>query len=398
MGNLCHIKIKEMSKKPFHYEIKNQASGGAEILLYGFIGRWDEVDYPRFQGIFREALKSNKQLTIRIHSGGGSVFEGLAIYDLIRASDCEVTIIIEGMAASMAFVIALSGDVILINENAFGMAHAVKGGVYGNKQEMLNYIDLMDNCEDRLRKIFEERTKADKDTIDEWLNSGNDFWLSSERCKELGIVDDILKPTKQRKDQEQDAENITNKTPEEAFECFNVSEDVPPENTIINQNTDMNKAAILALLATQGLAGSLTASSSDNEFESQLKDVLNKAKKADTLENELKEFRESQADVLISNALKSGKITNAEKDEWKKDAIENYALVAKSLERMSGKPDPNGNLERHKTPVDTGKHELFNGREKWTFSEWQEKDPKGLERLNEEAKDEFEKLFNAEFN
>lgn len=396
MGNLCPIKIKEMSKKPFHYEIKNQASGGAEILLYGYIGRWDEVDYPRFQGTFREALKTNRQLTIRIHSGGGSVFEGLAIYDLIRASECEVTVIIEGMAASMAFVIALSGDVILINENAFGMAHAVKGAVYGNKQEMLNYIDLMDNCEERLRKIFEERTKADKDTIDEWLQSGKDFWLSAEKCKELGIVDDILKPTKQRKDQ-QDTENITGKSPEEAFECFNLSEVLPPDQTITNQNTDMNKAAILALLATQGLAGSLTASSSDNEFESQLKDVLNKAKKADTLENELKEFRESQADVLISNALKSGKITNAEKEEWRKDAIENYALVAKSLERMSGKPDPNGNLERQKPPVDSGKHELLNGRENWTFSDWQEKDPKGLERLHEEAEDEFEKLFNAEF-
>ena len=47
--------------------------------------------------------------------------------------------------------------------------------------------------------------------------------------------------------------------------------------------------------------------------------------------------------------------------------------------------------------VDGDKHELLNGREKWTFSDWQEKDPKGLERLNEEAKEEFEKLFNAEF-
>lgn len=387
-----------MSQKPFHYEVKNQVSGAAEILLYGFIGRWEEFDYPRFQGVFRESLKANKELSIRVHCGGGSVFEGLAIYDLIRASDCEVTVIIEGMAASMGFVIALAGDVILINENAFGMAHAVKGGIYGNKQEMLNYIDLMDNCEDRLRNIFAERTKADAETIDGWLVSGKDFWLSAETCLELGIADQILKPTKQRKTSEQDAENIIGKTPEEAFECFNIYTEKPPEEIIINQHTDMKKEAIFAALLTAGLAGTLTASSSDNDFEDHLKDIVNKAKKVDSLENELKEFKETQAEALISNALKSGKISNTEKEDWKKHALENYALVAKSLERMSGKPDPNGNLERQKLPVDGAKHELLTGRDSWTYSDWQTKDPKGLETLHEEASEEFEKLFNAEFN
>ncbi|KFF13110.1 hypothetical protein IW15_10125 [Chryseobacterium soli] len=387
-----------MSHKPFHYEVKNQVAGAAEILLYGFIGRWEEFDYPRFQGVFRESLKANKELSIRVHCGGGSVFEGLAIYDLIRASDCEVTVIIEGMAASMGFVIALAGDVIMINENAFGMAHAVKGGIYGNKQEMLNYIDLMDSCEDRLRNIFKERTKADAETIEGWLVSGKDFWLSAEACLELGIADQIVKPTKQRKTSEQDAENITNKTPEEAFECFNLYPEELPEEIIINQHTDMKKEAILATLQAAGLAGALTASSSDNDFENHLKDIVNKANKADSLKNELKEFKEAQAETLISNALKSGKISNTEKEDWKKHALENFALVAKSLERMSGKPDPNGNLERQKPPVDGAKHELLTGRDSWSYSDWQTKDPKGLETLHEEATEEFEKLFNAEFN
>ena len=149
---------------------------------------------------------------------------------------------------------------------------------------------------------------------------------------------------------------------------------------------------------TAGIAGALTALSSDNAFEAHLKDILNKAKETDSLENELKEFKKSQAEILISGALKAGKITNAEKEEWEKDAIENYTLVAKSLERMSGKPDPNGNLERKKPIVDGSNHELLNGREKWTYTEWQEKDPKGLEKLHEEAPEEWEKLFNAEYN
>lgn len=385
-----------MSKKPFHYELKNQAPGAAEILLYGFIGKWDEFDYPRFQSVFRDALKSAKEMTIRVHCGGGSVYEGLAIYDLIRNSEAHTKVIVEGMAASMGGVIALAGDEIEMNDNAFFMMHAVSSACWGTKTDFQNGIQQIENCEDRLGKIFKERTKADDETISNWFNSGQDHWLDSDKCTELGICDNVIKPTKKRKHEENSAQNIINKTPEEAFECFNVFPELPPVNNI-NQHTEMKKEAIFAALTAAGLAGALTASSSDNDFENYLKEILNKAKQADSLENQLKEFKETQAEVLVSNALKAGKITNAEKDEFKKDAVENYALVAKSLERMFGKPDPNGNLQREKNPVD-GQHELLNGREKWTFSEWQEKDPKGLMKLQEESNEDFEKLFNAEFN
>ena len=383
-----------MSKKPFHYELKNQSSGGAEIRLYGYIGKYDEFDYKRFQQIFRDALQNNNDLTIRMHCGGGSVYEGLAIYDLILNSEGHTKVIVEGMAASMGGVIALAGDEIEMNDNAFFMMHAVTAGCFGNKNDFKNGIQQIENCEERLGKIFGERTTADAETIKNWFDSGQDHWLSSDKCMELGICDRVIKPTKKRKTG-QDAESILNKTPEEAFECFNLYPE-PPDNTI-NQYNEMKKEAILAALAMEGLAGALTALSSDKEFEQHLEEVFGKAKKTDSLETELKEFKVSQAEALISGALKSGKITSAEKDEWIKDATQNYPLVAKSLERMSGKPDPNAKLERQKPVVDGDQHELLNGREKWTFSEWQEKDPKGLERLNDEAKEEFEKLFNAEF-
>ncbi len=74
-----------MKTKTFAYELKNSTGNVAEIQIYGYIGKWDEVDYPRFQKLFRDSLKQHKELTLRIHSGGGSVYEGLAIYDLIRS-------------------------------------------------------------------------------------------------------------------------------------------------------------------------------------------------------------------------------------------------------------------------------------------------------------------------
>ena len=380
-----------MSKKTFQYQVLNQAENSAEILLYGFIGQWEEFDYPRFQQLFRNTLKGNKQITIRIHSGGGSVMEGLAIYDLIRSSECEVTTIIEGMAASMGFVIALSGDKVQINENAFGMAHAVTGGVWGNKTEMLNYVELLENCESRLRNIFKERTSASEEQIEDWLTSGKDYWINAEDCVKLGIASSILKPTKTKENQT--AENIANKTPEEAFNFFNVAISLPENN---KQDLNMKKETLIALLASAGLVGSLCASSSDNEVENHLKGLLERAKKSDDLANQLTTFNKERADVLISAALKEGKITAAEKEEWTKDAVSNYTLVAKSLERMSGKPDPTAAMTRR--PKTDGQHEILNGREDWTFSQWQEKDPSGLAKLEKESQEDYDKLFNAEFN
>lgn len=384
-----------MSKKPFHYELRNQASGMAEIQMYGYIGKYDEFDYKRFQQVFRDALTGSSELTIRMHCGGGSVYEGLAIYDLIRNAESHTKIIVEGMAGSMGGVIALAGDEIEMNENAFFMMHAVTAGCYGNKNDFKNGLQQIENCEQRLGKIFAERTGADEDTINNWLNSGQDHWLDSENCEKLGICDRIVKPTKKRKDR-QNAENIMNKTPEEAFDSFNLLPE-PLQQINNNQHTDMKKETLLAALTAAGLAGTLSAGSSDKDFEKHLEDIFGKAEKTASLENELREFKQLQAETLIASALKSGKITGAEKQEWTQDALSNYALVAKSLERMTGKPDPNGKLERQKPVVDSDNHELLNGREQWSFSDWQEKDPKGLERLNEEAENEFEKLFNAEF-
>ncbi|MDN4015264.1 hypothetical protein QX233_22710, partial [Chryseobacterium gambrini] len=88
-----------------------------------------------------------------------------------------------------------------------------------------------------------------------WFDSGQDHWLSSDKCLELGICDRVIKPTKKRKTG-QEAENITNKTPEEAFECFNLYPE-PPEENYINQHTEMKKEAIFAALAAAGLAGKL---------------------------------------------------------------------------------------------------------------------------------------------
>ena len=110
-----------------------------------------------------------------------------------------------------------------------------------------------------------------------------------------------------------------NKTPEEAFEMFNISYAPEPENNSnnLNLNTDMKRSNFSHINGGRN-GGNIIRLSSDNDYENHLKDILNKAKKVDSLENELKEFKQTQAKTLIASALQSGKITAAEKDEWEK--------------------------------------------------------------------------------
>ncbi|MDY3352305.1 ATP-dependent Clp protease proteolytic subunit [Riemerella anatipestifer] len=383
-----------MSKNPFTYELKNASTGSsAEIQIYGYIGKWDEVDYPRFQQVFRDCLSKNNEVTIRIHSGGGSVYEGLAIYDLIRSSETKVKVIVEGMAASMASVIALAGDTIQMTENAFFMMHAVSGGCWGNKKDFENYIDQLANCENRLKTIYKERTRADEQTIENWFNSGQDHWLDSSKCKELSICDEVIKPTKTRKF---DTENISNKTPEEAWQTIAASfqSDIP--NVNLNNRT-MKKETLVALLIASQMAGNINASSTDEDVEKQLKNVLEKAKNAETLQAQLDSFEQKEIDKVkakIASAVAAGKIAGSEKAEWEKDAQENPAMVDRMLDKLPAKPNPNNLLNRTGKQVDSNQHELLNGREEWTLSEWQTKDPNGLARLAEEAPEDFDRVFN----
>ena len=358
------------------------------MLIYGYIGPWDEFDYPRFQNAFRDIIKENEEMTMRIHCGGGSVFEGLAIYDLIRSSTCKVNVIVEGMAASMGGVLALAGDTISMTESAYFMMHPVSGGTYGDKKAHEGQLEVIKNLESRVIAIFKERTSAPEETITDWFNNGKDNWLSAEECLAIALCDKIIKPTKTRKLKDAQA-SITNRTELEAWQLLNNSLRLP-----INTKQQTMKKQIVSMLMLSGLFNSLNQESDDAAVEGAMKNLIDKAKKADDLQAKLDALNESTANELINSALQAGKITASEKEDWLKDAKENPTLVAKALGRMSGKPDPNANLKRKPKPGDPDQPEIMNGREDWDFDKWQKEDPKGLAKLEDEAPESFNELFN----
>ncbi len=388
-----------MSKtSPFNYEVNNKSRANPEILLYGYIGQYDEFDYPRFQNTFREAIKDNKNLTMRVHCGGGSVFEGLAIYDLMRASSCKVHVIVEGMAASMGAILAVAGDTIEMTESAFFMMHAVKGVGHGDKKHISGQIELMENCEKRISAIFAERTNATTELITDWFNNGKDNWLSAEECLDLKLCDKIIKPSKKRKDTGAQA-SITNKTEMEAWELLNKSVGQPKKSNDNNEKSKQMKKQLISMLMLSGLiSNSITEETADREVEGELAKVIAKAKSADAYKTQLEDLNNATATSLVENAVQAGKIMASEKEEWLKDAKANPGMAARAFDRMTGKPDPNNGLKRQPKKENTDQHALLNGREEWDFEKWQQEDPKGLAKLHGEAEESWKELFNQNHN
>ena len=164
-------------------QIKNQTEETADLYFYGDIvsswwGAWDDTDqYPESIKNFLDGVKG-KNLNIYVNSGGGSVFAGLAIYNMLKRHSGQKTVHVDGLAASIASIIALAGDKVIIPSNAFMMIHKPWNGLYGNATDFRKMADDLDAIEEGIINVYADNLKdgVDIETIrqmvqeETWLN------------------------------------------------------------------------------------------------------------------------------------------------------------------------------------------------------------------------------------
>ena len=165
--------------------------GEGEILLYGTIGEdwWGDGTSAKAFSDILDSLGDVNTIRLRINSGGGDVFDGTAMYNMLVKHDARVTVEIEGVAASAATMIVMAGDEIRISENAHFMIHAASGGVRGNAKEMRQYLQLLDNADHLIRLTYSARTGISDDDLVEMLAFDN--WMTAAEALEHGFVDAI---------------------------------------------------------------------------------------------------------------------------------------------------------------------------------------------------------------
>ena len=195
-------KILELQKKDKYnkertvgsIEIKNQTETTADLCFFGDInseslGEWQkyypEDKAPKDVQDFLDQLEGVSKINVHINSGGGSVFGGIAIYNILKRYDAEITVYVEGLAASIASVIAMAGDKIIIPENAQMMIHKPSSVTWGNADDMRKEADILDGCQKVILNTYMQHTKegVTAEEIDSLINA--ETWKNGKEWQEF---------------------------------------------------------------------------------------------------------------------------------------------------------------------------------------------------------------------
>ncbi len=167
------------------FSIRCQA-GEAELVLYDVIDRWYGISAEAIHDKLKEAGNVGR-IRVRINSPGGSIIEGTAIYNLLRSHPARVSVTVDGLAASMASIVAMAGDEIEIGEGAYMMIHDPTGVTWGDAEEVRAFAELLDKMKGQLVGIYARRTKQSEQDVSQWMR--DETWMTAAEAVQRGFAD-----------------------------------------------------------------------------------------------------------------------------------------------------------------------------------------------------------------
>jgi ATP-dependent protease ClpP protease subunit len=174
------------------YEFRAQMKGGAEIVIYDEIGAFG-IPAKAFLDELK-ALGPVAELTVRINSPGGSVFDGVAIYNALKRHDAAITVWIDGIAASIASMIAMAGDEVVMPENAMLVLHDPSGLVMGTAADMRAMAEALDRMKAGMVAAYRDKSGRDDTEIEALMAA--ETWLSAQEAVDLGFAGRVEQPVK----------------------------------------------------------------------------------------------------------------------------------------------------------------------------------------------------------
>ena len=179
-----------------YWKITNKASKTAEILIYEQIGEsffTEGLGAKQFIEDLR-ALGDIENIDIRINSPGGSVFEGLAIYNTLKTHKAKKTVYIDGVSASIASAIAMAGDKVIMPENALMMIHDPHALAMGDAETLRKMADTLDKTAESLVSIYKDKCGKTENEIREKMKA--ETWFSAQEAIKFGICDESTEAMK----------------------------------------------------------------------------------------------------------------------------------------------------------------------------------------------------------
>jgi ATP-dependent protease ClpP protease subunit len=170
------------------YRIENAAEEIADVYVYDSIGGWSGVAPEDFINDLKGI--SARKINLRINSPGGSVFDGIAIANAIRSHPAHVTTHVDGLAASIASVIALAGNRVVMQPSSQMMIHDAAGGCFGNATEMTEMAALLDKQSDNIAAAYAARAGG---TSAEWRDVMRaETWYLADEAVKAGLADEAV--------------------------------------------------------------------------------------------------------------------------------------------------------------------------------------------------------------
>lgn len=199
------------------YRVQAKKGTVAEVFIYDQIGQnffGEGVGAESFiQDLKALNLQSGDELVVRINSPGGNVFEGVAIHNYLRTLKAKVTVVVDGVAASIASVVAMAGDRIEMPQNAMMMIHNPMVLAIGNATELREAADMLDQVRDSMATSYLRRVKASKEDLYAMLDA--ETWFTAEQAVAQGFADAVSEPVRAAALVQFDLEKYGFKVPEQ---------------------------------------------------------------------------------------------------------------------------------------------------------------------------------------
>lgn len=308
------------------------------LLLYGEISDEGGEGKIASRDVVNELIyldTNYENLNIRINSIGGDVYAGIAIFNAIRQCKSNVTIYIDGVAASIAGVIALCGKRVEMSRYARMMLHNVSGGCYGNKKDLQDMIATIVSLEDTIAEIIGSRSGKDKEEVKATYFDGAEHWLKAEEALALGLIDAIY-----------DVAAVPDEsTTDDIYRIFTnrLELEQQPQNLDKMKLEDFRKIPRFANCTDEAAVMTM------------LGETAEKADKADVLEKEngqlkeqVQQQNEERIETAVTDAVADGRIGADQKDTYKnilKADFKNGMIALKGLKPKKMLKDKLENLE-----------------------------------------------------
>ena len=302
------------------FNIVPTGNGRASIMLYGEIGGEEGVNPERIVSEMAWLAGEYPMIDVHINSMGGEVFAGIAIYNALKDSPSMVNIYVDGLAASIAGVIALCGKPLHMSRFSRLMLHSVSGACKGGSRDMRECADLIEGLEGTLADMISQKCGMPSEEVKTKFFDGKDHWFTADEAARIGLCDDIYDVS--------GAESLgVAPTNEQIYQFMNKLKQ-PKTNSMefidrikgLEQFKDLTtEADILA----------------------KVKSLTNEAAKVEALqakiaqlEAENKASKEAAVEAFLNQAVADGRIKADQKDSYKKLMDADEATTRSLIDKM----------------------------------------------------------------